>query len=227
MSGSVPGSHPITAIRHKQTVLQRLKAAVLAIVLLIAASYVWRYIMVYYFNWTPSGLRLQWEVRLTFFIHITAGMVALLVGPFQFSARLRRRSLLLHRVLGRTYLIAVLLGGLASIRMIIHSASGWAWQFATSGLALAWLTTSAMAYYAIRRRLIDQHKEWMVRSYVVTFAFVTFRILFEISPLLHVEHKVWSASAIWASWSVPLLITEVILQLNRMARGNSSANRTG
>jgi uncharacterized membrane protein YozB (DUF420 family) len=29
----------------------------------------------------------------------------------------------------------------------------------------------------VRRRKIEQHKEWMIRSYVVTLAFLTFRVL--------------------------------------------------
>jgi hypothetical protein len=37
--------------------------------------------------------------------------------------------------------------------------------------------TSGLAFVAIKKQLYDQHKEWMIRSYVVTFAFVTFRAL--------------------------------------------------
>jgi hypothetical protein len=48
-----------------------------------------------------------------------------------------------------------------------------------------WVTTTTRAYLAIRRSLIDQHKEWMIRNYVVTFAFVTFRV---IQPSLQVAH---------------------------------------
>ena len=223
---STPRSTSAAGQWNKQVKSRWLKAAALAIVFLVAARYVWQYVFVYYLHWNPHGLREQWEIRAAFLIHITAGMVALLSGPFQFSARLRRRSLRFHRYLGRTYLIAVLFGGLASIRMMIHSLGGWSWQFAMSGLVLAWLTISAMAYYTIRLRLIDLHKEWMVRSYVVTFAFVTYRIFFEIRPFLHVDHALWAASTAWASWSVPLLITEVILQMKRVARETSSAHRT-
>ncbi|MFX9101200.1 DUF2306 domain-containing protein, partial [Acinetobacter baumannii] len=43
------------------------------------------------------------------------------------------------------------------------------------GLAGAWLVTTSMALWSIHRRAIEQHREWMLRSYVVTFAFVDFR----------------------------------------------------
>jgi len=53
-------------------------------------------------------------------------------------------------------------------------------------LAAAWASTTAMAYYAIRRGLVEIHKEWMVRAYVVTFAFVTFRV-FSDWPTSHLK----------------------------------------
>jgi hypothetical protein len=45
------------------------------------------------------------------------------------------------------------------------------------GLACTWVVTTSMGYVAIRNRAVEQHREWMIRSYVVTFAFVTFRLL--------------------------------------------------
>ena len=46
-----------------------------------------------------------------------------------------------------------------------------------TGLGVAWIVTTTMAIAAVRRGLIEQHQDWMIRSYVVTFAFVTFRVL--------------------------------------------------
>jgi hypothetical protein len=42
--------------------------------------------------------------------HGLAAGCALLLGPFQFSERLRRRFTMLHRVMGRFYVVGVLLG---------------------------------------------------------------------------------------------------------------------
>ena len=44
-------------------------------------------------------------------------------------------------------------------------------------LAVVWTITTGMAFLAISRRAIVQHREWMIRSYVVTLAFVFFRIV--------------------------------------------------
>jgi hypothetical protein len=82
-----------------------------------------------------------------------------------------------------------------------------------------------MAYYAILKRQIAIHKEWMVRSYVVTFGFVTFRLLYDYSPLAaRLTENDRSVTSIWACWAVPLLFTEVILQLVRMQRAGLAAS---
>jgi hypothetical protein len=56
----------------------------------------------------------------------------------------------------------------------------------------------------------------MVRSYVVTFAFVIFRWL--TSQPFYYELGTFQETgptAIWVSWAIPLFITEIILQWNK------------
>jgi uncharacterized membrane protein YozB (DUF420 family) len=43
-------------------------------------------------------------------------------------------------------------------------------------LCVAWVLTTSMALYSVRTRRIEQHREWMLRSYTVTLAFVTYRL---------------------------------------------------
>lgn len=48
--------------------------------------------------------------------HIVGAMVATIIGPFQFLPQMiTNRYLKLHRWLGRTYLVGVLVGGLAGL----------------------------------------------------------------------------------------------------------------
>jgi uncharacterized membrane protein len=209
------------------------KVLALSVVLSIALAFVLRYVFRYYLHYNEAaftdplrGAVNYWRMRGWLLLHISGGMVALLTGPWQFSRRLRNRYLNLHRLSGRIYLIAVLCGCVAAARLAIATAFGVAWGFGVGCLALAWFTTSAMAYYAIRKRQIPIHKEWMIRSYVVTFAFVTFRIFNDFPPM-----SKWLPDAdranviIWACWAIPLLVTEVILQLVRMRRTAPNAIR--
>jgi hypothetical protein len=82
----------------------------------------------------------------------------------------------LHRRLGVVYMSAVTVSAIAAYVIALSPSAGWVFGSGLMGLATAWLTTTGLAFLAIKRQLYDQHKEWMIRSYVVTFAFVFFRI---------------------------------------------------
>jgi uncharacterized membrane protein YozB (DUF420 family) len=85
------------------------------------------------------------------------------------------------------------------------------------GLATAWLVTTAMAYYSIRKGLVALHKEWMIRAYVVTFAFVFFRLWSDYGPTSRLKpENDRSILFTWVSWVVPLAVTEMIFQLRRI-----------
>lgn len=82
-------------------------------------------------------------------------------------------------------------------------------------LTLAWVTTSSMALTAVLHRQFAAHREWMIRSYVVTFAFVVFRLLKTLDPFHDLPAVVDSVTRGWLCWAVPLLFTEVALQWRR------------
>jgi hypothetical protein len=89
-------------------------------------------------------------------------------------------------------------------------------------LGSAWVLTTGMAYAAIRKRAIERHREWMLRSYTVTFAFVLFRLVDQLLIHWHVAPADQiDAMTAWACWSVPLLLVEPLLQLRRTRLGVS------
>jgi predicted membrane protein DUF2306 len=166
-----------------------------------------------YFRVTPAQFRWYWPVRGWLLLHVVSGMVALLSGPVQLWLGLAQRSVRTHRVLGVVYLASVGVSSLAAFYLVFHTTLGWVFGAGLAGLATAWLVTTGLAFLAIRRRLYDQHKEWMIRSYVVTTAFVTFRLLFEVLSATGVGtlHERLALCA-WICWAVPLLVNEAILQ---------------
>jgi uncharacterized membrane protein len=105
--------------------------------------------------------------------HTIAGMVALLAGPVQFSTRFRQRHLKIHRILGRIYVVAVFIGAFTGIAL----ASGRPGLPGTSMQAAAWVVCTTAAFITARNRQIVQHRQWMARSYAVTFTFVSSRVL--------------------------------------------------
>jgi len=149
-------------------------------------------------------------------MHVFGGSLALLMGPLQFWTGLRKKALHIHRWIGRLYLVGVLGGVLSAFYLAATSPLGWAWNVSLSMLGVAWLVTSGMAYLAIRGRRIQVHKEWMIRSYLVTFAFVSFRVLVDLPFVVELgSFPERAPTMIWLSWVVPFLVAEVILQWKR------------
>jgi uncharacterized membrane protein len=105
--------------------------------------------------------------------HTLAGIFALLIGPINFSSRIRQRHLKLHRVLGRIYVISVFVGAATGVAL----ATGRPGFPGTCGQAAAWIVCTTAAFITARNRQIIQHRQWMIRSYAVTFTFVSSRVL--------------------------------------------------
>ncbi len=105
--------------------------------------------------------------------HTLAGIFALLIGPINFSSRIRQRHLQLHRVLGRIYVASVFIGAATGVAL----AFGRPGFPGTSGQAAAWVVCTTAAFITARNRQIIQHRQWMARSYAVTFTFVSSRVL--------------------------------------------------
>jgi hypothetical protein len=146
-------------------------------------------------------------------IHIFAGIAALLLGPAQLWMGLNRRIAIFHRVFGLLYVTAAGAGAVTALYLASHTDFGWVFGLGFGSMAFAWIITTGLATVAICRGVVQQHREWMIRSYVVTFAFVTFRALstgFELVRGATLLERMAAAS--WVAWTVPLFITEVILQ---------------
>ena len=145
--------------------------------------------------------------------HIIGGLIAIVIGPFQFWSRIRSKHPAIHRFSGRIYLLSILVGSIGGLGLAFTIPEGLAYATGLGMLAVAWLTTSAMAFIAVRKRNFVQHKQWMIRSYVVTFAFVSFRLVDEVLHFYGLgEIPTHNAMLAWGCWAVPLLVTEVVIQ---------------
>jgi hypothetical protein len=100
-----------------------------------------------------------------------------------------------------------------AVVLAVQTTLGWTFGAGLLGLAFAWVVTTGLAFASIKKHLIEQHKEWMIRSYVVTFAFVVFRVGVVGFVATGVGETPESLSFLaWVCWAVPLLVTEAFLQ---------------
>ena len=157
-------------------------------------------------------------------MHIAGAMAAMVIGPFQFLPRMiTRRYVNIHRMLGRIYLVGVLVGGLGGLYMAFLAFGGFPAKLGFATLACLWLLCGAVAFRRIRARQIQSHRAWMVRTFALTFAAVTLRlwmVVFQVAGLDYIESYIAVA---WLSWVPNLVVAEWIV--HRITRQTADVRR--
>jgi uncharacterized membrane protein len=155
------------------------------------------------FNHSDDSWRYYFPVRWVLLPHVLGGLTALLIGPFQFSSRFRKRHLRVHRIMGRVYLSSVAVAAIMALYVsaIHQKLQDKLWIFT---LAVAWLITGAMAFAAVRNRNIEAHRQWIARNYALTSIFVTVRVL----NVIPIPDSYGEAPA-WILFLATVLFTEV------------------
>lgn len=187
------------------------------IVLIVLSLGVAAYAVVVYALF-PLGAMVQPEMRAAFeahrpgiYLHVFASAVALALGPFQFSARLRATRPGLHRWLGRIYLgVGVLVGGAAGLFMAFHAYGGPVSRLGFAGLAMAWLCTGFRAWRSIRAGDVASHRRWMVRNFALTFAAVTLRLWAPAAFASGIPFELSYPVIAWLCWVPNLLVAEML-----------------
>ena len=156
---------------------------------------------------------IYWARQEWLYVHIVAGGLALLLGPLQFWLGLNRREIFVHRIIGAAYVLCVLVSASAGLYLARHTDFGWIFGMGLTAMSLAWIVATSFATIATCLHVIEQHREWMIRSYVLTFGFVTLRMFtgsLHVAGVGTIQEQMIAAS--WFSWAVPLLITECLIQ---------------
>jgi uncharacterized membrane protein len=134
--------------------------------------------------------------------HAFFGGLAMLLGVFQFSNRLRARYLQVHRTLGYVYVLSVFISGPLGYP-IAKRIDNLSLAAASSVQAFGWIVTTAIALYCVRQGNITQHRRWMMRSYPFAMVFTVARLIIPLPPvmkmgLVGIEIVVWTSIAMAA-----------------------------
>lgn len=171
---------------------------------------------VYAYAFMPIGSVVHPDMQQAFtshataiYIHVFSAVLAMALGPLQFSARIRTHYPKVHRWLGRIYLgTGVLIGGLAGLYIAQYAHGGPVSQLGFSVLALLWLYTGLRAYLSVRAGKIAEHRQWMVRNYALTLAAVTLRLYVPASVIAGIEFVVAYQVIAWLCWVPNLVVAE-------------------
>ncbi len=146
--------------------------------------------------------------RTSLALHVGGGVVAILLGPWQFLPRLRARRPGLHRLTGRLYLLAVVAAGTGGLLMAPRGLVGPVAPIGFTALAVLLLLSSALAWRAARRRDTLRHAVWATRSFALILAAATLRIWLPVMDLAGVPFEQAYATAAWTCWLINLVVAE-------------------
>jgi hypothetical protein len=121
-------------------------------------------------------------------------------GPFQFVGRLRRRRPAIHRAMGRTYVVACLVGGLAGGINALFGASGLVAGVGFFLLAIGWLYCTVRAWRAVLAHDYRQHQRWMNRSFRLTFGAVMLRVYIPLALTMEFTFAQAYSVIAWLAW---------------------------
>lgn len=175
-----------------------------------------------YFTWEPAVFKAMWPRRLIVIPHISAGILALLLGPAQFWPAWRARMLVYHRWAGRAYILAVTLSGTSALylaRFVSADEGGAVTGVSMGFLAVIWIAATTRGWRLAVARRFDLHREWMFRSYLLTLVFISLRWPLSLPWIQQIEAQDRVVPVVvWTAALVPLALGEVAIRRARAAR---------
>jgi len=143
--------------------------------------------------------------------HIAGAATALLIGPIQFVPRIRKQRVV-HRRLGRIYVVGCLVGGVGGLILAFGSTAGPIATVGFGSLAVIWITANVQGWRSARARRFDAHRAWMIRSFALTFAAVTLRLYLPLLPLLGVSFLDGYRAVSFLAWVPNLALAELYIR---------------
>lgn len=159
--------------------------------------------------------------------HGIAGACAIILGPMQFSDRLRQRYAKFHRVVGRIYVTGVFIAaplGFYIQHFEERMGSPRSFSFAAATDAALWLTTTAIALMFILRGKVQQHRQWMVRSFAVAIVFLEVRVIAGVTGWEKLGESA-TETIVWVCVACSLLFADIVLQWQDLRRTKPAAAR--
>ena len=157
--------------------------------------------------------------------HGLAGACAIFLGPLQFSDRLRQRYAKFHRVVGRIYVAGALIAApLGAYIQYFEERMGGPRSFSIAGLvdAILLMGTTLIAFAFIRNGKVQQHRQWMTRSFAVALVFLEVRVVggitgWDNSPVI-------TETIVWSCLAFSLLFADIILQIQELRRSRPAVS---
>jgi len=152
--------------------------------------------------------------------HGIAGACALLLGPTQFSDRLRNRFSQFHRVVGRIYVVGVFVAApLGFYIQYFQERIGDPRSFSIAAAADAalWMITTGIAMVFILKGKVQEHQQWMTRSFAVALVFLEGRVIGGVTGWENLDVHA-NETIVWVCLAFSILSADLVLQWQQLGR---------
>lgn len=176
---------------------------------------------------TQSGVFQQMLKNLPWagYSHILFGSLALMLGSFQISSRLRRKNIRLHERIGKAYVACVLIASVGAIATNIVSPTPWSAKSAFWLIAIVWPITTLAGYpFGNKRFDPKRHGRWMLWSFALTCSAITLRAILIPQIIFGIPFATAYPISAWTGFSVNLLVLELVLFVKRKRQTPALAN---
>jgi uncharacterized membrane protein len=153
--------------------------------------------------------------------HGVPGGCALLLGPMQFSDRLRQRFIKLHRIVGRVYIACVFIAAPAGVYIQhVDEHLGFSRTFTIETMIQGglWMLTTGIALAFILKGNVQQHRQWMTRSFGTgPLIFLEARVILGLTGVgKYGPHAV--ETVVWICTASSIFVADLVLQLQELLR---------
>jgi uncharacterized membrane protein len=145
-------------------------------------------------------------------VHAGLAATALIAGPWQFIPGLRAKRPRVHRWTGRVYIFCCLVGGVAGLLLASGSTAGPIARAGFGLLAIVWLFVNANGLRLAMTGRYAEHRQWMIRSFALTFGAVTLRIYMPLAAVMGLDPLMAYRAIAWLAWVPNLMLAELYLR---------------
>jgi hypothetical protein len=155
-------------------------------------------------------------------LHIVPSLLFVLLVPLQFVSSLRRRHPRLHRWAGRLIMGLGLVTGISALRLSAQPVGGIVEGTATIFFSCFFLFALGKAWWHIRNRRVESHREWVTRMVAIALGVTATRpimaVFFATSPLTGLTPQQFFGPAMWLGFTATYLVGEAWIAYSRRSR---------
>jgi hypothetical protein len=150
--------------------------------------------------------------------HGLAAACALFLGPFQFSERLRRKYVMVHKTFGYLYIAGCTVGAPLGvyIQWVEEKLGTFSHSFTIATImdAAIWMFATTMALIMILSGKMQQHRQWMTRSFACALIFLEVRVVLVAFQLPETAAEM----VVWAFVAAAFPLADLVLQIDESLR---------